>query len=144
MWHCNFNNSLGNWGNGSFGMTKCDCGDLHYRNPNPPQRSNFRRVPHDGSNVFKDVDKSRKLEVAPTTGGNHDGCTSLNCAARAAACNPDARSASRAPSFLVVAPLAVRLGTAARSKMMRFDKLGTLLLDDHRGTARLLRFAARN
>ena len=71
MWHCNFNNGLGNWGNGECGMTKCDCGDLHYRNP--PQRSNFGRVPHDGSNVFTDVDKSRKSEVAPTTGGNHDG-----------------------------------------------------------------------
>jgi hypothetical protein len=54
IWHCDFNNNLGNWGNGSFGMTKCNYGDLHYRNP--VQNSNFGRVPHDGSNIFTDVD----------------------------------------------------------------------------------------
>ena len=54
IWHCDFNNNLGNWGNGSFGMTKCNYGDLHYLTP--PDTSTFGRVPHDGSNTFTDVD----------------------------------------------------------------------------------------
>ena len=53
-WHCDLNNNLGNWGNGDFGMTKCNFGDLHYLNP--VQTSNFGPVPHDGSNTFTDVD----------------------------------------------------------------------------------------
>jgi hypothetical protein len=57
IWHCDFNNNLGNWGNGSFGMTKCNYGDLHYLTP--PDTSTFGRVPHDGSNIFTDVDTAR-------------------------------------------------------------------------------------
>jgi hypothetical protein len=52
--HCDFNNNLGNWGTGGFGMTKCNYGYLHYLNP--VQRSALGRVPHDGSNTFTDVD----------------------------------------------------------------------------------------
>jgi hypothetical protein len=54
IWHCDFNNNLGNWGNGSFGMTKCNYGDLHYLTP--PDTSNFTVVPGDGTNTFTDVD----------------------------------------------------------------------------------------
>lgn len=58
IWHCQFNNTLGNWGNGGYGMTKCDYGDLHYKDP--VQTSMYTPVPHDGSNVFWNVDRAIK------------------------------------------------------------------------------------
>ena len=39
VWHCDFNNNLGNWGSGSKGMRNCDFGDLHYLTP--PDNSNL-------------------------------------------------------------------------------------------------------
>ena len=54
VWHCDFNNNLGNWGNGDFGLTKSSFGDLHYLTP--PDTSTFSPVPHDGTNTFTDVD----------------------------------------------------------------------------------------
>lgn len=56
IWHCTFNNDLGNWGNGKFGMTKCSCGNLHYKNP--VQTSTFGAVPGDQTNEFVNVDKA--------------------------------------------------------------------------------------
>ena len=58
VWHCDFNNNLGNWGNGDFGLTKSSFGDLHYLTP--PDTSTFNPVPHDGTNTFTDVDTARK------------------------------------------------------------------------------------
>jgi hypothetical protein len=58
IWHCEFPNSLGNWGNGAYGMTKCSLGNLHYKNP--VQTSTFQPVPQDGSNEFIDVDKANR------------------------------------------------------------------------------------
>jgi hypothetical protein len=54
IWHCDFNNNLGNWGNGSFGVTKFNYGHLHYLTL--PDTSTFGRAPHDGSSIFTDVD----------------------------------------------------------------------------------------
>ena len=68
IWHCTFNNNLGNWGNGKSGMKNCNYGNLHYQNSTPPQRSAFGRVPNAGSNVFTDVDFARKV---PEIAGNH-------------------------------------------------------------------------
>ena len=45
VWHCDFNNGLGNWGNGAWGMTKCSYGDLHYHEP--VKTSTFTPVPHE-------------------------------------------------------------------------------------------------
>ena len=56
IWHCTFNNNLGQWGSGAHGMTRCNFGNLHYLTP--PDTSAFTQCPHDTSNVFTNVDQA--------------------------------------------------------------------------------------
>ena len=69
IWHCTFNNNLGNWGNGKSGTKNCNYGNLNYQNSTPPQRSAFGRVPNAGSK--SSLPTSTSQERCPEIAGNH-------------------------------------------------------------------------
>jgi hypothetical protein len=55
MWHCDFNDTIGKWGNGNWGLRRSNFGDCHYTGA--PGNSGSTVVPHDASsaNLFTDV-----------------------------------------------------------------------------------------
>ena len=69
IWHCTFNNNLGNWGNGKSGMNNCDYGDLHYQNPTHPSAALSAACL---TMAAMSLLTSTCQERCPTTGGNHE------------------------------------------------------------------------